>query len=80
MKNHYAVVDKESIIWGVGETEEAAFADARDWITRNADEANCDDMEIFQCTQELATAVQLHGGQVRWEMDRMSGLMVLDQE
>lgn len=48
-------------IFGIGDTPEAAIADAANWT-----EHGTDDLRTAPCTEELAAEVDEHGGQISY--------------
>lgn len=76
----YAVIQLGYAVYGVGETEEAAEQDARQWLDDGLD----DDLEIggppnrssvegdiclVECTQALMLKVQTDGGDIRYDIN-----------
>jgi len=61
------------IVWGTGETEEEARADALDWISRNAETEDQPDIRenltLIRCTDELAARVTSTGGNTTFAVD-----------
>lgn len=58
----YAVIqDDPGVIFGVGDTEEDAWAEAKEWIGKGS---SLDGLEIFPCTPALAALVQEGGGDI----------------
>ena len=58
----YAVIQPNYAIFGVGDTVEAAWADAEEWAE------NFDGLDAVPCTQRLFDAVKQLGGQIEWEI------------
>lgn len=65
----FAAYDSENVIWGTGETEQAAIADARHWLGLNHEDGSevLDTLSVGECTDEFADKVQACGGQISWE-------------
>lgn len=57
----YAAFDNERVIWGVGDTVDAAIEDAKSWL-----DTDCV-LGVEQCTDSLYQRVIDGGGQVEWE-------------
>jgi hypothetical protein len=65
----FAAYDSEKVIWGTGETEEAAMLDARHWLGLNHEDGSevLGTLTVDQCTDDLANSVKNRGGQISWE-------------
>ena len=61
------------IVWGTGDSEEAARSDALDWISRNAEQEDQldirENLTLIRCTDELAGMIETTGGNTRFSID-----------
>ena len=73
----YAVIQLGYAIFGTGQTEAEALADARQWVDNPATldtdivpvaQAMDGDLVCIECTQKLHDLVQEHGGDVVYEI------------
>ena len=69
--NTFAAYDNDHVIWGTGNTEEAAIADAKHWMGANGGDSDYDqaiaDLTVDPCSPELVEEVKNLGGQISWE-------------
>ena len=65
----FAAYDSENVIWGTGETEEAAMLDARHWLALNHEDGSeaMDTLTVDPCTVGVVDAVKSRGGQIAWQ-------------
>lgn len=73
LTRYIAYSSTDLVIWGWGVGEDAARSDARDWISRNADQEDIpdiiDNLVTIRATDELCQRVKDLGGQCSIEFD-----------
>lgn len=74
----YAAYDEE-IIWGVGETPEAAVADCTQWVNPEDAEALQASVDTAPMSARLAARVEVAGGNVPFVL-RADGVLDLDDD
>lgn len=59
---HTAIVSDDLTVYGIGQTSEQAWADAREWADRDSDgEPNLRGLHAVACTARLASYVEENG-------------------
>lgn len=86
---YYAVYQSGTVIYGVGETIEAAIAEAQEWIDRDASTItfiDCNtsgevegEMYVRRCSRALARAVNKTGGDVHYCLDAKGILRIMGE-